>query len=416
MDAVRETTSVDEEQAGVLRAQLVEDLLAGGRIRTAEVEAAFRAVPRHLFAPEASLEAAYADTIVRTKFDADGAVTSSVSAPWLQALMIEQAGLAAGMRCLELGSGGYNAALVAEVVGPAGEVVTVDIDADITDRATRFLMATGYDRVRVLTGDGWYGAAGRAPFDAIIVTAQAVDISPAWVEQLVDGGRLVVSLRLRGLSRGIAFVRHGRRLVSVETQMCGFVRMQGDGASPMRGLPLRGEEISLRFDGDYPAEPELFEGLLDSPRIDIWTGVTIPPNMPFDGLKLWLATTIDGYCQLDVAKDVATDVLAPVGRPPGDAIVHGASVAYLTCPKIDDALYEFRVHAFGPEAGTLSEALVEQIRVWDRDHRAGPGPRITADPAGTPDHELPPGRTLDRAHTRITITWPDPTDPDATCH
>ncbi|OHV27564.1 methyltransferase, FxLD system [Parafrankia soli] len=406
----------DEEQADGLRARLVEGLLSGGWIRTAEVEAAFRAVPRHLFTPEASVEAAYADDVVRTKFDADGAATSSVSAPWLQATMIEQARLAAGMRCLELGSGGYNAALLAELVGPAGEVTTVDIDPDITGRAARFLAATGYDQVQVLTRDGWHGAAEHAPFDAIIVTAQAVDIPPAWIDQLVDGGRLIVPLRLRGLGRGVAFERHGDQLVSRETQMCGFVRMQGAGASPMQRLALRGNEITLQFDGNYPTKPELFDGILDSPRLDTWTGVRLPPMTPFDTLKLWLATVFDGYCQIDVAKDAATEPLTPAGRPLGDAVVNGASVAYLTCPKITESRYEFRAHAFGPDATTLTEDLTDQIRTWEHNHRDGPDPRITAHPLGTPDHNLPPGRALDRAHTRITITWPHPADPDATHH
>ncbi|MEX5635837.1 methyltransferase, FxLD system [Parafrankia sp. FMc2] len=419
MDVVQQDKAagvLDEEQAGVLRARLVDGLLSGGWIRTAGTEAAFRAVPRHLFTPEASLEAAYADDVVRTKFDADGVAISSVSAPWLQATMIEQARLVPGMRCLELGSGGYNAALLAELVGPTGEVTTVDIDPEITDRATRFLTATGYDQVRVLTRDGWHGAAEHAPFDAIIVTAQAVDISPAWVDQLVDGGRLVIPLRLRGLSRGVAFERHGGQLVSRETQMCGFVRMQGAGANPMRRLALRGDEIALRFDGNYPAKPELFDGILSTPRVDVWTGVHIPPMTPFDTLKLWLATVFDGYCQLDVAKDTATESLAPAGRPPGDAVVNDASVAYLTCPKIAESLYEFRVHAFGPDATALAEDLADQVRTWEHDHRDGPDPRVTAHAFGTPDHDLPPGRTLDRAHSRITITWPHPADPDATYH
>ncbi|OAA23306.1 protein-L-isoaspartate(D-aspartate) O-methyltransferase [Frankia sp. EI5c] len=418
MDAVQDETAgvLDEEQADVLRARLVDGLLSGGWIRTAQVEAAFRAVPRHLFAPEASLEAAYADDVVRTKFDADGTAISSVSAPWLQATMIEQARLAAGMRCLEVGSGGYNAALLAELVGPTGEVTTVDIDPDITDRAAGFLAATGYDRVRVLTGDGWDGAAEHAPFDAIIVTAQAVDLAPAWVDQLVEGGRLVVPLRLRGLGRGVAFERQGNRLVSRETQMCGFVRMQGAGASPMERLALRGDEIALRFDGNYPAKPELFDGILDTPRVDTWTGVRLPPMTSFATLKLWLATVFDGYCQIDVAKDAATESLAPEGKPPGDAVVHGASLAYLTCPKIAESLYEFRAHAVGPDATALAEDLADQVRIWERDHRNGPDPRITAHPAETPDHVLPPGRTLDRAHARITITWPHPADPDATYH
>lgn len=137
---------------------------------------------------------------------------------------------------------------------------------------------------------------------------------------------------------------------------------------------------------------------------------------PFDTLKLWLATVFDGYCQIDVAKDAATEPLTPAGRPFGDAVVNGASVAYLTCPKITESWYEFRVHAFGPDATTLAEDLADQVRTWEHNHRDGPDPRITTHPLGTSDHDLPPGRTLDRAHARITITWPHPADPDATCH
>jgi protein-L-isoaspartate(D-aspartate) O-methyltransferase len=117
-----------------------------------------------------------------------------------------------------------------------------------------------------------------------------------------------------------------------------------------------------------------------------------------------------------VAKDAATEPLAPAGRPLGDAITNGASVAYLTCPKIAESLYEFRVHAFGPDATTLAEDLADQVQIWESDHRDGPDPRITAHPLGTPDRDLPPGRTLDRPHARITITWPHPADPDATYH
>jgi protein-L-isoaspartate(D-aspartate) O-methyltransferase len=87
---------------------------------------------------------AYADDVVRTKKDRNGVTISSVSAPWRQAMTLEQAGLRPGMRCLEIGSGGYNAALMAEIAGPDGEVATVDIDSDVTSRARRFLDAAGY--------------------------------------------------------------------------------------------------------------------------------------------------------------------------------------------------------------------------------------------------------------------------------
>lgn len=89
-----------------LRAAMVGRLWELEAIRRAEVAAAFLRVPRHVFAPEATLEEAYeAETVVRTKWAADGTAISSVSAPQIQAQMVEQAGITRGMRVLEVGSG-----------------------------------------------------------------------------------------------------------------------------------------------------------------------------------------------------------------------------------------------------------------------------------------------------------------------
>ena len=119
-------TAVDDPAARQLRDALANSLVAGGWITSEHVETAFRVVPRHAFAPpDGSLEAAYADEVMRTKFDASGTCMSSVSAPWLQAQMIRQAGVQPGMRVLEVGSGGYNAALLAEITGPGGRVVSI---------------------------------------------------------------------------------------------------------------------------------------------------------------------------------------------------------------------------------------------------------------------------------------------------
>src|SRR5262245_30244124 len=98
---------------------MADRLVADGWISSPEAEAAFRVVPRHLFVPDGtSLAEAYcADHSVVTKVGPGGASMSTVSAPWLQARMIAQAGIAPGMRVLEIGSGGYNAALLAEITG-----------------------------------------------------------------------------------------------------------------------------------------------------------------------------------------------------------------------------------------------------------------------------------------------------------
>jgi len=240
---------------------LVDKLCADGMITSAVVERAFRTVPRHRFMPAGTpLQDAYAaDVAVKVKTDERGTLISSVSAPFIQARMIEQARLGPGMSVLEIGSGGCNAALLAEVVGPEGRVVSVDIDPEVTRRADTLLKETGYGhRVRVVPADAEYGVPGEPdPFDAIIVTVGAWDIPPAWPEQLAPHGRLVVPLRMNGVTRSIAFVRQGDHLVSTSAEVCGFVPMQGAGAHPERGLPLldaEGRTVELRFDTGAPED------------------------------------------------------------------------------------------------------------------------------------------------------------------
>ncbi|MGH3939411.1 MAG: hypothetical protein ACRDTG_12415 [Pseudonocardiaceae bacterium] len=103
-------STVCSSDADALREAMVGELHAREKIRTDEVASAFHAVPRHLFTPGVPWETAYANDTVITKRDEHGIALSSVSAPWPQAVMLEQAEIRRGMRILEIGSGGYNAA------------------------------------------------------------------------------------------------------------------------------------------------------------------------------------------------------------------------------------------------------------------------------------------------------------------
>ncbi|WP_436499603.1 methyltransferase, FxLD system [Actinokineospora sp. HUAS TT18] len=410
MNSVHEQADTEVADPDRLRAALVAELRREGDIRTEAVAAAFAAVPRHLFAPSATVEEAYRrDDIVERRYDAHGMVTSSVSAPWLQAMMLEQAELEPGMRVLEIGSGGYNAALIAELVGESGQVTSVDIDPAVVERARRCLDATGYDRVEVVLGDAEYGVAGRAPFDRIIVTAGAWDIPPAWVDQLAADGRLVVPLRMRGLTRSVVFARDADRLVSTGYLLCGFVAMQGDGASDERLIALRGEDVALRVDGGHDVDVAGLRASLSMPRAERWSGVEIGGLESFDGLDLWVAGAAEEFALL-VATDAARESgLVPAGTRLGaKAIVDGASFAYRTSrPTSEDRTsFEFGVFAHGPDADRLAEQYVELIRVWDRDHRDGPGARIEVVPADVPLGALPAGRVIDKRHTRVVISWP----------
>jgi protein-L-isoaspartate(D-aspartate) O-methyltransferase len=194
----------DPARARAVRHALVDMLVADGVIVSPLVEAAFRTVPLHLFAPEVVPDAITAASRGRSRFRWGGdpgarrhrgsggvamavagvehgehAATSSVSAAQIAARMLEQAGVGRGMRCLHVGSGGYTggytgghtggytagctAALLAEVVGETGEVTIVDVDPDVVDRTRRPLATTGYDRVHAVVGDPQSGWAARAP-------------------------------------------------------------------------------------------------------------------------------------------------------------------------------------------------------------------------------------------------------------
>ncbi|QYN37053.1 hypothetical protein K1T35_07305 [Pseudonocardia sp. DSM 110487] len=119
-----------------LHEALVRKIRAAGGAWREPVQQALRAVPRHLFVPEVPLEEAYAvGSAVVTKRDPRGIPLSSASAPGIVALMLDQLDVRPGHRVLEIGSGtGYNAALLAELTGSGGQVVTMDIDPECTAR------------------------------------------------------------------------------------------------------------------------------------------------------------------------------------------------------------------------------------------------------------------------------------------
>ncbi|MER7793584.1 methyltransferase, FxLD system [Streptomyces sp. NPDC097640] len=394
-----------------LRDAMVQRLIELGAARNPRVVAAFRSVPRHLATPEVDMAKMYeAEFAAVTKADSTGVDVSSVSAPRVQAMQIEQADIQPGMSVLEIGSGGVNAAYLAEVVSDRGRVVTVDIDREVTQQAKHFLKATGYRNVIVVTADGEHGMADHAPFDRIVVTVQAADVPSAWIHQLAEGGRLVVPLRMRGMTRTVAFVRDGDRLVSDGFELCGFVPMQGVGENRVRLVLLHdveGEEIALRLDGHPEPDAEALRIALGMPRVEAWSDVTVAGDESTEHLDLWLTTALDNLplmaAKIAARKRGLVASASPMGVP---TLVDGDSFAYRTARPTDDPdRFELGAISHGPHARKVADRLIKQIQVWGRDrrqHRA----HIEIHPAGTPTDQLPPGRLIDRPHTRITITWP----------
>lgn len=406
----------DSEQVSKLRDAMTDELVSDGMISSPAVEAAFRKVPRHEFVPpDTSLVDAYCTTVAPiTKVDEKGAHLSSVSAPWLQALMIGQAGIRAGMRVLEIGSGGYNAALLAEVTGPQGLVVTLDIDAEVTARAVHSLEATGYGRrVIAATADGEHGMPAHAPYDAIVVTAGAWDIPPAWLSQLAPGGTLVLPLRMNTITRSLAFRRVGDHLVSTSAETCGFVPMQGEGARAERTFQLpnpAGGYVALRFDQGVPDDLGLLNGVLATSPVTAWSGVRIGGAVSFADLHLWLAAFLPGFCRV-----AASDGTALAGEEIGQRWfpfggVHGDSFSFQVSRKLDgpgDPVFEFGAAAYGPHAHEAAATLIEQIRAWDRHGRDLPGDAFAFWPAGS---ALPPPHAdtavFRKIHGTVSASWP----------
>jgi protein-L-isoaspartate(D-aspartate) O-methyltransferase len=392
------------DRSATYRAALADQLVSEGAVTTPAVEAAVRAVPRHLFTPGLPLERAYANQVVFVKRDRHGVPTSSVSAPDIQAIMLEQAGIQPGMRLLEIGSGGYNAALMAELAGPDGEVTTVDIDPAVADRARRCLDEAGYSEVRVVTADADAGVPERAPYDRVVVTVEAWDLPPAWIAQLRPDGRLVVPLLLHGMTRSTAFDREDDHLVSRTTRLCGFVKMQGAGSHPDEGFSLHDGDLGIDAD-DLRALPAAahIEAHLRTARAERWSGVRVWRWEPWDTLPLWLATTFPGYCQLTVHVP-GVEPLEPALATASPAVATAGGFAYLTARSRPDGRIELGAHGFGPDAASLAAAFAAQTAAWDRDHRAGPGPVITAWPLDAPVPDA--GLIAVRQHVRLAVTWP----------
>jgi len=218
-----------------LRRRLIAEMRAKGVLSSPRVKAAFLAVAREQFLPEAladgGLEEVYRDDAIATKRNDQGLPLSSSSQPSLMAKMLDLLDVRPGDRVLEVGAGtGYNAALLAHLSGPSGRVTSIDIDPDLARRARRSLHDAGTGAT-IVAGDGRLGHPPNAPYDRIIATAAADEIPRAWLEQLSEGGRLELPLRLdreRGAIQLIPVLeRHGDQLRSVGLTWGGFMPLHG---------------------------------------------------------------------------------------------------------------------------------------------------------------------------------------------
>lgn len=166
------------------RLRMVETQISRRGISDARVLAAMRSVPRHLFVPPAERNSAYEDHPLPIGY------RQTISQPYIVALMTELLDLRQTDKVLEIGTGsGYQAAILAELVDT---VFTIEIVEPLGRAAAERLRELGYTNVNVRIGDGYKGWASEAPFDAIITTAAPETIPLPLIDQLAEGGRLVI--------------------------------------------------------------------------------------------------------------------------------------------------------------------------------------------------------------------------------
>jgi len=178
--------STAEADFTLARKRMVEEqLTASGRgIKNPRVLAVMATVPRHQFVPEAVRKFAYLDEPLPIGYG------QTISQPFVVAFMTEQLDPKTTDRVLEIGTGsGYQAAVLSRLVA---EVYTIEIIEPLARRAEADLKRLGYTNVEVLAGDGYKGWPERAPFDAIIVTCAPERIPQPLVDQLRDGGRMII--------------------------------------------------------------------------------------------------------------------------------------------------------------------------------------------------------------------------------
>lgn len=202
------------------RQAMVEDQLRSRGIRDPRVLDAMAAVPRHEFVPEDQIAAAYADRALPI------GEWQTVSQPFIVALMTEAAAVHPGDNVLEVGTGaGYQAAILAEL---GAHISTIEMNPELAENARSRLSRLGYsDAVRVITGDGSEGYPDAAPFDAVLVTAGSPSVPRPLIDQLADGGRLVIPIGSRREQELELIMKSGDKTYTRPLVSCQFVPLLG---------------------------------------------------------------------------------------------------------------------------------------------------------------------------------------------
>lgn len=217
--------AADDPYAAARCRMVAEQLMAPGRdITNARVLAALSKVPRHEFVPESLRSLAYQDSPLPIGHG------QTISQPYVVAFMTEQLELKSSDRVLEVGTGsGYQAAVLAGLVA---QVFTVEIIDELAQRAAADLKRLSFTNVQVRAGDGYKGWPEVAPFDAVIVTCAPDHVPQPLVDQLKDGGSMIIPVGSATASQELVLLRKKGG------------KLERRGVLPVRFVPMKGKALT----------------------------------------------------------------------------------------------------------------------------------------------------------------------------
>jgi protein-L-isoaspartate(D-aspartate) O-methyltransferase len=220
MNATGNGISCDSAKFEVARRDMVARQIRERGIRSPRVLAAMETVPRHSFVLPSLIAQAYSDEAL------PAGQGQTISQPYVVAASVEALSLEGHERVLEVGAGsGYVAAVVSLLVR---EVIALEAIPFLAGSARDRLAALGYANVRVELGDGSQGFPGAAPFDAILVSAAAPSVPQPLIDQLAEGGRLVIPVGIQDSQELLRLTKSDGRITEQRLFACRFVPLVGE--------------------------------------------------------------------------------------------------------------------------------------------------------------------------------------------